>query len=154
MLTVELDSIVATTKTAVNYLLERYFELSAARAAEVVQQLRAHHPEAWIYPATVEAIYQGRYRWVSIAQILLLWQRRGRPSCHFSADYERLLLGELPETLNSLDPEVLPSTTAVIPTITLLAQPNEAFIPAQDQSGLTARLCKTLLRSSSDRCAE
>ncbi|ABB57737.1 hypothetical protein [Synechococcus elongatus] len=140
-----------STRTAVIALLERYFELSAARAAEVLQQLRSHHPEAWIYPATVEAIYQGRYRWVSIAQILALWQRRGQINCHFSADYERLLLGEVPEQPDRINVETrLPAIAMTLPWVP--EQPGEAFVPAQDQSGLTERLYKTLVKAGSD-CA-
>lgn len=139
-----------TTRTAVIFLLERYFELSAERAAEVMQQLRSRHPEAWIYPATVEAIYQGRYRWVSIAQILSLWQRRGQINCHYSSDYERLLLGEVPEQPDRIDPEIQqPAIAMTLPW--LPEQPGEAFIPAQDQSGLTERLYRTLVRVGSDR---
>ncbi|WP_338442061.1 hypothetical protein VZH09_02910 [Synechococcus elongatus IITB7] len=135
-----------TTKAAVIYLLERYFELSAARAAEVLQNLRARHPEAWIYPATVEAIYQGRYRWVSIAQILSLWQRRGQPNCHYSPDYERLLLGEVPEQSEHLSLEI--SVPAIAMTQPWLPeQPGEAFMPVQDQSGLTERLYRNLVRA-------
>ncbi|MFQ4135196.1 hypothetical protein PGN35_002645 [Nodosilinea sp. PGN35] len=48
----------------------------------------------WVSHAITEALYQGRYKVVSIDQILKLWQRRGQPIRHFNREFESIILGQ------------------------------------------------------------
>jgi hypothetical protein len=46
--------------------------------------------------AVLEALYQGRYKVISVEEILKLWHRRGQPTFHFTHDFERLVCKNLP----------------------------------------------------------
>ena len=45
--------------------------------------------------AVVEALYQGRYKAISVEHILDCWRRRGQPNFHFSLEFERLICQNL-----------------------------------------------------------
>lgn len=73
--------------------------------------LNTYHAN-WIRLATIEALYLGRYKAISIEQILSVWVRVGNPNPHFSHEFERLICRKLPR--NSTD---LPDTTSVTPSL-------------------------------------
>jgi hypothetical protein len=61
---------------------------------------------SWVKLAVVEALYQGRYKSLSVEQILQGWQRRNQPTYHFSHEFERLIHGQLPAR-ETISPEPL-----------------------------------------------
>lgn len=69
-----------------------------------VEQLLGHwltqYSADWIRLAVIEALYQGRYKAVSVEQILVLWQRRQQAFCHFNREFERLVCNKIPHQLN------------------------------------------------------
>jgi hypothetical protein len=73
-------------------LLTRYsFDLSGYTVDRLAEYWLQHYPSDWIRLAVVEALYQGRYKVVSVEQILSLWRRRGKPLYHFNPDFERII---------------------------------------------------------------
>lgn len=73
-------------------LLKHYgFDLYDQTAEQLVTQLMSRYPSRWIRSAVIEALYQGRYKDVSVKQLLSLWQRRGQPLCHFNHEFERMV---------------------------------------------------------------
>ena len=50
---------------------------------------------AWIRDAIIEAVYQGRYKIISVQNILDLWQRRGQPVRHFTSGFEQVIAAQL-----------------------------------------------------------
>ncbi|NEQ50471.1 MAG: hypothetical protein F6K11_10110 [Leptolyngbya sp. SIO3F4] len=50
---------------------------------------------AWIRDAIIEAVYQGRYKIISVQQILLIWKRRGQSTCHFTSGFEKTIASHL-----------------------------------------------------------
>ena len=73
-------------------LLTRYsFDLSGYTVDRLAEYWLQHYPSDWIRLAVIEALYQGRYKAVSVEQILNLWQRRGKPLHHFNRDFERII---------------------------------------------------------------
>ena len=50
---------------------------------------------AWIRDAIIEAVYQGRYKIISVQHILDLWQRRGQPVRHFTSGFEQVIAAQL-----------------------------------------------------------
>jgi hypothetical protein len=73
-------------------LLTRYsFDLSGYTVDRLAEYWLLRYPSDWIRLAVVEALYQGRYKVVSVEQILNLWKRRGRPLYHFNPDFERII---------------------------------------------------------------
>ncbi len=61
----------------------------------IVTWLQKYDP-AWIVKAIVESLYRGRYKIVSVDNILKDWQRLGKPRHNFTPEYERDILQNLP----------------------------------------------------------
>lgn len=95
--------------TKIVSLMNSYsFDTNQLNAEELVQKWLQNHDVNWIYLATIEALYQGRYKAISIEHIMSSWTRRGQPTTHFGGDFERVICRKLPRhlsTLNSLDRE-------------------------------------------------
>jgi hypothetical protein len=79
-------------------LLSHYgFDTKPHTTAERMGHWLDAYEADWIRTAIIEALYQGRYKAVSVEHILNLWQKRGRPSPHFTGDFERIICRKLPE---------------------------------------------------------
>jgi len=84
-------SLAQEARQAILLLTEYSFELGQqAPTAQVLEWLEMHRP-SWIRDAVVEALYQGRYKAISVQQILALWQRREQPVRHFTKEFERAI---------------------------------------------------------------
>lgn len=92
-----------STKAAVAYaanLLRHYsFDLNQVDPETLLDHWLRTYPVNWVRLALVEALYQGRYKAVSVEQILAFWQRRGQPMYHFNHDFERLVCDKFPRNL-------------------------------------------------------
>ena len=79
-------------------LLENYrFELGHYDARQWVSLWLEFYRPSWIRDAVVEALYQGRYKSVSVRQILELWHRRGQPIRHVTYEFEAAICREFGE---------------------------------------------------------
>lgn len=96
-------------------LLSHYgFDLRGYTPNELaVQWLKIYH-EHWVRLAIIEALYQGRYKSISIEQILNFWARRQHPIFHFNHDFERLICRKLPRHLTDLSQDADEEVTASI----------------------------------------
>jgi hypothetical protein len=84
-------------------LLTHYsFDLSGYGASELIRRWQTHFPIEWLHLAIIEALYQGRYKAVSVQQILNFWQRKGQATYHFNMEFERLICSKFPESLTSI----------------------------------------------------
>ena len=96
------------------------FDLKGLTPIEIVDDWLKDYSLQWIRWAMIEALYQGRYKAVSVEHLLNFWSRRGEPSFHFGSEFERLITNKLPKnytadlTLNSKDDEILPSVPPII----------------------------------------
>ncbi len=86
----------AAAMTAETLLVHYSFDLSHWTAAELVDKWLENYPARWLRLAIIEALYQGRYKSISVEQILVCWQRRSRPIYHFNLEFEQLICGKLP----------------------------------------------------------
>lgn len=78
-------------------LLHHYrFDCDRSTIDTLVTYWCVDYPLNWVKMAVVEALYQGRYKSLSVEQILQGWQRRNQPTYHFSHEFERLIHGQLP----------------------------------------------------------
>jgi hypothetical protein len=59
--------------------------------------LKSYSP-LWIRWAVIEALYQGRYKAISVEHLLNFWSRRGEPSFRFGSEFERLITHNLPKS--------------------------------------------------------
>jgi len=92
-------------------LMYRYgFDLEGLSPDSLVSAWLEQYPNNWIYLAVLEALHQGRYKIVSVEQILKLWLRRRNPTCHFNEEFESLITGTISEQLsvNLLTSSVIP----------------------------------------------
>lgn len=101
-----------TTDPVVAYavaLLSHYkFELRGYTAQELVNLWLRNYPAIWVRLSVIEALYQGRYKAVSVDQILTVWARRGQPIYRFNREFERLISRKLPQNLTvPLDPALI-----------------------------------------------
>ncbi|MGB3768495.1 MAG: hypothetical protein WA947_18205 [Phormidesmis sp.] len=79
-------------------LLASYqFELGGHDARQWVSLWLEFYRPAWIRDAVIEALYQGRYKSVSVRQILELWNRRGQPIRHVTHEFEAAVCREFGE---------------------------------------------------------
>ena len=81
-------------------LIDSYaFDLEGRIVDRLLQEwLNVYNP-SWIRLATIEALYLGRYKIVSIEHILNVWSRLGNPNPHFTHEFERLICRKLPRHL-------------------------------------------------------
>ncbi len=91
-------------------LLTHYsFDLGDRTVSHLTQHWLKDFSASWIRSAVIEALYQGRYKAVSVDQILLLWKRRNQPCYHFNYEFERLVCNKFPRDLRQRSPKVLPA---------------------------------------------
>jgi hypothetical protein len=90
-----------TAELAVELLIHYSFDLSGYTASELMSRWQQRYPDSWVHLAVVEALYQGRYKAISVEQILALWQRRGQAYYHFNMEFERLVCSKFPQKLHS-----------------------------------------------------
>lgn len=88
---------------AVTLLIHYSFDLGSYSASELIDHWTHDYSANWVRFAVIEALYQGRYKAISVEQILAFWQRRGVALYHFNHEFERLVCGNLPQTLAATD---------------------------------------------------
>ncbi len=91
----------AATVYAANLLRYYGFELEHETIEQLLSQWLEQCSIDWVRLAIVESLYQGRYKAISVGQILALWQRRGQPLYHFNHEFERLVCDRFPRNLLS-----------------------------------------------------
>ena len=84
-------------------LMDSYaFDLGRDNVEKLLEYwLNLYHAN-WIRLATIEALYLGRYKAISIEHILNVWLRIGTPNPHFTYEFERLICRKLPKHLSDL----------------------------------------------------
>lgn len=91
---VDLTKVPYATQAAI--LLTYYgFDLNSYDPETLVLGWLEVYDPAWVRSAIIEALYQGRYKAISVEQILVLWARRGQPLRHFNREFERIVCNEL-----------------------------------------------------------
>ncbi|MGQ4649344.1 hypothetical protein [Lyngbya aestuarii] len=83
-------------------MLSHYgFELRGYPAQELVDLWLERYQASWVRLGVIEALYQGRYKAVSVEQILAVWSRRGQPIYRFNHEFERIISRKLPQSLTT-----------------------------------------------------
>lgn len=99
-----------SAELAVTLLTQYSFDLSGYSATELVNIWQKQYPVNWLHFAVIEALYQGRYKAISVNQILTIWHRRGQANYHFNMEFERLICSKFPDKLTSIVSTTLPPT--------------------------------------------
>ncbi|MFM7441800.1 MAG: hypothetical protein ACKO2V_24915 [Snowella sp.] len=85
------------------------FDLRGLTPQDLINEWLKSYSPLWIRWAVVEALYQGRYKAISVEHLLNFWSRRGEPSFRFSGEFERLITHNLPKSYTaSLDLTIKP----------------------------------------------
>ncbi|WP_341527659.1 hypothetical protein WKK05_35115 [Nostoc sp. UHCC 0302] len=108
MLIKALNPSATCAELAIALLIHYSFDLSGYTANELVDRWQTQYPVDWLHLAVIEALYQGRYKAVSVQQILVFWQRRGQTIFHFNMEFERLICSKFPQSLTSSSTPALP----------------------------------------------
>jgi len=98
---------------AVNLLVHYGFDLNGHTAIELVTYWGKEYPHDWLHIGIIEALYQGRYKAISVQQILTFWQRRGCIYYHFNAEFERMICNKFPQILKQDSGNILSITTSL-----------------------------------------
>lgn len=86
------------TISQIKDLLDSYsFDTNQCNIECLIYEWLKDYKIEWVYLATIEALFLGRYKVVSIKQILTIWGRLGSPKTHFSGDFERFIGRDLPK---------------------------------------------------------
>ncbi len=76
-------------------LLQHYsFDLGGYTIKDLTRAWGGFKPE-WVRQAVIESLFRGRYKAVSVSQILALWERKGEPNCRYNHEFERLVCGDV-----------------------------------------------------------
>jgi hypothetical protein len=102
------QTLAAPAELAAKLLTHYSFDLNGSNASELVCSWQSQYPTHWLHLAVIEALYQGRYKAISVQQILTFWQRKGGTTYHFNMEFERMICNKFPERLTSPSLPVLP----------------------------------------------
>ncbi len=81
-------------------LIKSYsFDTNGKTAETLVHKWLSSYQGNWVRLAAIEALYLGRYKAISIEQIMEVWSRIGMPNIHFEGEFERLICSKLPQHL-------------------------------------------------------
>ncbi|MEG3435853.1 hypothetical protein V0288_01875 [Pannus brasiliensis CCIBt3594] len=85
------------TRMQITTILNRYrFEMRGYNTQELLDRWLPTYSLDWIRMAVLEALYRGRYKAISVEEILKTWQKRGYPTYNFTREFERLVCKNLP----------------------------------------------------------
>ena len=94
------DFAVDATVSDVVALLKYYgFELDIEGAEVVVSGWQQLYPASWLRTAVIEALYRGRYKQVSVEEILRSWKRWDKIRQNFDAEFEQLICSKIESEL-------------------------------------------------------
>lgn len=82
-------------------LMVHYFGIREVDAWTETFLLAGRYSPDWVRLAVVEALYQGRYKVVSVQQILDIWRRRGKVVSHFNREFEAIVTVPLPDAIQA-----------------------------------------------------
>jgi hypothetical protein len=94
-----MTEVTAISAQAATLLVHYGFDLGGLNAEKLAGEWLTKYPGSWLHLAVVEALYQGRYKAISVGQILSMWQRIGQPLYHFNGEFERLVCSNFPQDL-------------------------------------------------------
>jgi len=94
-----MTEVTAISAQAAALLVHYGFDLGGKKAEKLAGEWLTKYPGYWLRLAVVEALYQGRYKAVSVGQLLSMWHRIGEPLYHFNREFERLVCNNFPQNL-------------------------------------------------------
>ncbi|MEG4498390.1 hypothetical protein QUB05_15040 [Microcoleus sp. F10-C6] len=127
-----MTEVTAISAQAAALLVHYGFDLGGKKAEKLAGEWLTKYPGYWLRLAVVEALYQGRYKAVSVGQLLSMWHRIGQPLYHFNREFERLVCNNFPQNLTLENDAQLPQED-----ILLSNQESESGVAELDLLGLS-----------------
>lgn len=87
----------SASASAAALLIHYSFDRGGNSTDELIAEWLQAYPANWVRLAVIEALYQGRYKAVSVTHILACWKRRNQPLYHFNHEFESLVCSKLPQ---------------------------------------------------------
>jgi len=109
-----MTEVTAISAQAAALLVHYGFDLGGKKAEKLAGEWLTKYPGYWLHLAVVEALYQGRYKAVSVDQLLSMWHRIGEPIYHFNREFERLVCNNFPQDLTVEKEPKLPQDDRVL----------------------------------------
>lgn len=82
----------SSISTLAEALLTKYdFDLGGETSEQLIARWQNNYQVEWLSLAVIEALYLGRYKAISVQQILTLWERRGQPIYHFNSEFQNII---------------------------------------------------------------
>ncbi len=125
------------TADAANLLRHYSFDLDDCTIDQLFAYWLETYPANWVRLAIIEALYQGRYKAISVEQILALWKRRQQPLYHFNHEFERLVSDRFPRNLMELGEEP-PTTRTILRDTGIFSFPSNPPLNHSDSSEITS----------------
>lgn len=118
-------------------LIDSYaFDLGSNSAQQLIESwLDIYHPH-WIRLATIEALYLGRYKAISVGHILSVWLRIGTPNTHFTYEFERLICRKLPKHLSDLSYIETDESKASVIEPSIKSSSHSNWLASQEETSL------------------
>jgi hypothetical protein len=107
-------------------------ELDPDRVDTILATWLKQYDPNWILKAIVESLYRGRYKIVSVENILKDWQRLGNPRYQFTPEYEREILEKIPQLPT---PEVSSTSSSHVP-VASVDVPAASSVPSESDRTL------------------
>lgn len=103
----------------------------------------------WIRLAVLEALYQGRYKAISVEHLLNFWGQRGQPNFHFNHEFERLVSQKLPPRSPFAYPMAMARSSPPTRLEVVSSRPRsiDRFTPTVTESDLFQKLQTALYQS-------
>ncbi|MDJ0900527.1 MAG: hypothetical protein QNJ55_17130 [Xenococcus sp. MO_188.B8] len=96
-------------------LIKSYsFDTNSNSTEQLVQKWLKSYQGTWVRLAAIEALYLGRYKAVSIEQIMEVWSRIGTPNIHFTEEFEVLICSKLPQHLIVSDSSLIATEASLV----------------------------------------
>ncbi|MGD1806379.1 hypothetical protein ACP6PL_13195 [Dapis sp. BLCC M126] len=103
----------SSISTLAEALLTKYdFDLGSETSEQLIARWQNNYQVEWLSLAVIEALYLGRYKAISVQQILTLWERRGQPIYHFNSEFQNIITRNILTNLTTqIDTEYLQTKT-------------------------------------------
>jgi hypothetical protein len=98
---------------ATAFLNQYGFDLADRPATDWIQSWEQRYSRAWVASALVEALYQGRYKAISVEQLLAIWSSRGCPRVRFGLEFGRKVWPEGLDWMQAVLEQVASPTLSV-----------------------------------------
>jgi hypothetical protein len=136
---------------ATDLLVHYCLDLGDSNAQQWMDTWLELYSAQWLVLALVEALYLGRYKAISVEHILVAWKRRGKPLCHFTHEFERLVCIRFPQKYGRLTPTQLDFSHRAVSRSLTSASPKNSPVFSRKVNPARPAIAVSQLQSADSR---